>query len=535
MNIINKKTTILFIVLFSIITFIRLFNLSSSPASLYWEEAALGYDAYSILKTNKDFHGHKFPLVAFESFGDYKPSGYFYATALSEKFLGLNTLAVRLPSIISGFIIIIFSYLISLEIFKNNKQKIIIGLISAALVGVSPWAFQFSRAGFEANLATALSAMAIWLLLKSQKSIKHLFSSVVLFAISIYTYHSSRIFTPLFLLIYLLINFKSILKNKRSWLLAGLIGLILTFPIIINLNNPEVKHRFEETSAFSDLAPIIKINQQRADHQNSFVSKIIYHRYWYYTETVIKNIASNLNLNYLLISGDENKRHSTGESGIFYPLDFILIISGLIYLFKHKSKPLLILIFWWLAALVPASLTKTNPHALRSLLAIPAPQILASFGAFTLFSTLKKYKKITLYTFIFIYSTLVFRHYYNYFTSYTKTYASQWQYGYQDLIRYIKDNQDNYDQVFITNQLGRPSIYYFYHLKINPKAVQQEESTAKKDQGERLSFKNINFYLPPLIPSNSLSVTTTPYSSDRDILYIVKDLINQPVFYIYEH
>ena len=38
--------------------FLRFFNLSNNPPSLYWEEAALGYDAYSILKTGKDFHGH---------------------------------------------------------------------------------------------------------------------------------------------------------------------------------------------------------------------------------------------------------------------------------------------------------------------------------------------------------------------------------------------------------------------------------------------------------------------------------------------
>ena len=77
---------------------LRFYHLDSNPPSPYWEEAALGYDAYSILKTGKDFHGHSWPLIAFESFGDYKPSLYFYATVPSVAIFGLNTFAVRFPS-----------------------------------------------------------------------------------------------------------------------------------------------------------------------------------------------------------------------------------------------------------------------------------------------------------------------------------------------------------------------------------------------------------------------------------------------------
>jgi len=77
---------------------LRFYHLGFNPPSPYWEEAALGYDAYSILKTGKDFHGHSWPLIAFESFGDYKPSLYFYATVPSVAIFGLNTFAVRFPS-----------------------------------------------------------------------------------------------------------------------------------------------------------------------------------------------------------------------------------------------------------------------------------------------------------------------------------------------------------------------------------------------------------------------------------------------------
>ena len=532
---INKKITLLLVIIFSVIAFLRLFSISKFPSSLYWEEAALGYDAYSILKTGKDFHGKSFPIVAFESFGDYKPSGYVYFTVLSEKFLGLTPLAIRLPSVIAGALISIFAYLISLEIFSSHKKKRSIGLVSATLIGFSPWAFQFSRAAFEANLATAFSLVATWFLLKSQKNKSNLFGSVIFFSLSLYTYHSSRIFIPFLLLGYLLSHLKSVIANWKHWIMAGIFGLILIFPILTSLNKPEVKHRFQETSAFTSLDPIIKINQQRAEHNNSIPSRITYHRYWYYTNTVIKNISTNFNLNYLFISGDENKRHSTGESGIFYPLDAILLIFGLLALLKLKSRKSKLLIIWWLAALVPASLTKTNPHALRTLVALPAPQIIAAFGAINLSTHLKKYKR-TLITIFILLSSLIFRHFYNYFNAYTKIHSPAWQYGYQELMEIIKENQNDYDQIYITNNLGRPSIYHFFYNQVDPTLVQNEELDASKDQGERLSFQNIYFQLPQQVPPNSLIVTTKMINSDKDqeILYLIKDLLDQPIFYVYQ-
>ena len=48
--------------------FIRFYNYNYPP--LLWDEAALGYNAYSILKTGRDEYGQYFPLI-FKSFGDY--------------------------------------------------------------------------------------------------------------------------------------------------------------------------------------------------------------------------------------------------------------------------------------------------------------------------------------------------------------------------------------------------------------------------------------------------------------------------------
>jgi hypothetical protein len=57
----------------------------------------------------------------------------------------------------------------------------------------------------------------------------------------------------------------------------------------------------------------------------------------------------------------------------------------------------------------------------------------------------------------------------------------------------LSEKKNNYDKIFVTREKGRPSMYYFFYAKVDPKLVQTANSQIKKDQGEFLSFENIEF------------------------------------------
>src|SRR3990167_10874100 len=99
--------------------FLRIYKISEIPASLSPDEAALGYNAYSFLKTGADEHGKFFPL-ALQSFGDWKLPVYPYSAVLSVAVLGLTETAIRLPSVLAGTIGIVLIYFISLSFFKKK-------------------------------------------------------------------------------------------------------------------------------------------------------------------------------------------------------------------------------------------------------------------------------------------------------------------------------------------------------------------------------------------------------------------------------
>src|SRR3989338_7329776 len=103
---------------------LRLYKISSFPAGLNADEAALGYNAYSLLLTGKDEHGHSWP-VNLESFGDFKPAGYAYLLIPFIKVFGLTEFAVRLPSAIFGILAVLFIYLLSRDLFADTNIKYI--------------------------------------------------------------------------------------------------------------------------------------------------------------------------------------------------------------------------------------------------------------------------------------------------------------------------------------------------------------------------------------------------------------------------
>jgi len=153
MKINQRIIHILLFIILILAAFLRIYKLSTIPPHLTPDEAALGYNAYSILKTAKDEYGNFLPII-FKSFGDYKPGLYVYLTVPFVAIFGLNEFAVRLPSALAGVMAVWLVYLIAQILRKSlkigNKQSLALcawklEILTAAMLTVSPWHLHFSR------------------------------------------------------------------------------------------------------------------------------------------------------------------------------------------------------------------------------------------------------------------------------------------------------------------------------------------------------------------------------------------------------
>ena len=96
---------------------LRFWKLDSYPA-FNADEAALGYNAYSILNTTRDEYGGFLPLNL-KSFGDWKPAIYAYLAVPFVAIFGLNEWSIRLPSALLGVATVLILYFFILELFKS--------------------------------------------------------------------------------------------------------------------------------------------------------------------------------------------------------------------------------------------------------------------------------------------------------------------------------------------------------------------------------------------------------------------------------
>lgn len=88
-----------FILIFSV--WVRFFNLGTNPPALFWDEAAVSYNAWSIANFGVDEWGDKYPIY-FKSFLDDKHPVHIYITAFFIKLFGISEFSVRFAPALFG-------------------------------------------------------------------------------------------------------------------------------------------------------------------------------------------------------------------------------------------------------------------------------------------------------------------------------------------------------------------------------------------------------------------------------------------------
>lgn len=458
-----KKYLLITIIILA--TLLRFWQLGQNPPSLYWDEISLGYNAYSIFKTAHDEHGKFLPLTNFAAFGDYKPPGYIYAATVPIALFDLSEFTVRFPSAFFGVLTVLLTYFLAKKLFENEN----IALLASLFLAISPWHLQFSRAAFEGNMALFFSTLGIYLFLKfTTDKPYYIFLSAASFLIALYTFTGQRLFVP-FILLILLIQFrKQVLANIKLVLVTVVISSTLLWPLFkFATLTIEGRLRFNEVTIFRDLAPINDSIKFRQRDNFSLLSNIIHNRRFFFAHQYLVHYFDAFNPAFLFSSGDVNPRLSIQTVGELYYFDFILIISGIYFLFHAKSKYRFLIIGWLLVSPLGPATARETPHALRMVHILPTYQLIAALGLYNLYG-LFKFKKLFV-TFSFLILTFsLFYYLHMYYVHYPRQYSSQWQYGYKQAVTIAKTHYDQVDNIIVTKELGRPYIYFLFYMKYDP-------------------------------------------------------------------
>lgn len=445
-NCFKKHYLVLLGILF-LAAFLRFYKISSNPPGLYVDEAAIGYNAYSILKTGKDEYGKFMPLF-FRSFGVYTMPFYVYLSAIPIKLFGLSVFSVRFPSAFFGSISSVVIYFLSKQMFPN-KQKYFY-LIPVLVYAITPWSIFFSRGAYEANLALFFLLAAIFT--QTVSFIKEkpflLILSSIFYAVSSYTYQTERFLSPIFLVLFSLYLWdfkqKNVISFIKTVLPSFLLFLLIFLPQILLVNSGAGRSRLNSLSI----------------DDNKLRSVALYSAYF-----------SPRNL---FFDPDPDRQRSYPDLSVFYPWMAVFYFFGIYCLFLQKNGPTKkILIAFLILSPVPAAITRDPFSTLRSLPLMFPLILIISLGIEKIFLLIKvRFLTVIVSAILLIMSLVTF--YRSAFILFPKERFSEWTYGFFQIADKI--NKGNFDTVLINDPQSNTYIELLFFLKYPPEKYQVQGS-----------------------------------------------------------
>ena len=483
-------------------TLVKYWGIDKSPPSLGFDEAALGYNAYSIMMTGKDEYGNRFPL-SLRSFNDYKPALYSYLSIPFIYFEGLNEISVRTVSVLAGGISVFFSYLI-LKQFVKKKWYLILGTF---LIAFEPWRLHFSRNAFETNLSMCWFTIGVYFLVRTKNKWNYLWS-ILFFGLATYSYHAARLSAP-FLLFLVALDPLMLVKEKKFFTKTGLflknnykkfwpvLGLVFVCLPIFAMNNSKLLlTRFSQENVFKKFYPYtpkelltakIPFLDLKANPIYYFLGIVSGHIFAY---------LSPINLNFRIFSWvKESPQFIPGFSMLGW-IEGILVLVGLIVLLQRMFKDInyRVVVYWLIAGIAPAAVTWNWFHPLRALNIFPALEILAVLGLIMIFENLNIKNNLIRWGGVGIFLgilavTTIFTINNELLYSAVENNGEYQPGGFKEGMPFLKSIQDKYDTVIIDTPHAQSYIFLLFYEKLDPTIVQKYADVRPKPGVEG----NLNF------------------------------------------
>lgn len=488
-----KTKQLILVVILAFSAVLRLWHLGINPPALTPDEAALGYNAYSILKTGKDEYGTVLPII-FKSFGDYKPGLYVYAAVPSVALLGLTEFATRLPSAVAGIVAVWLVY--AVVVLLDTKHKWL-PLLGAFTLAVSPWHVHFSRGAWEVNLALTLTLAGIYFFLKSLANPRQLVWSALYFALTLIAYQGAKLSTLIVLVTLTLVYRSELVKKlaspafRKSTAMSFVVGLIVVLPIIASLFTGRAG-RLKVFSVFSYTRPqeYTQAMLDESDERIGDVNYLLFHSEGYnLVRGIFGRWFNHFSGRFLFFEGDwQNPRHSAPNQGEMQLADIAFFLIGLAALAQMKdSKFKQLVLVWLVLAPLPAALSRDQVHAVRALNMVVPLTLVSAVGLDWTLARVSQMNRVRTPMYLGIAGVLASS--FIYFADaqfvHLPIHDSQyWEYGYKQVVQVVSPIANKYKEVHVRQSFAQPYIYFLFYQAYDPAKYQVQAHLIESPYGD---------------------------------------------------
>ncbi len=477
---------------------VRTFRLDSVPPGFHQDEACVGYDAYSILKTGRDQHGNFLPLNE-QAFADYRRPLLTYSLIPLIEVLGLKVNTVRLGAALWGI-----SDLVAITALGGLMLGWPGAAAAAVFAAVSPWDLSFSRVAVQGGSAAATVSIAtffFWLWLKRRRGI-WLYLSAFVFGLSLYSHTAADGFTPLFLVFLALLYWREFRDAGGQSLRAAALFVLLAAPLAASY----VMYPAQMTARFESLS-LLRPARCAGCKITPLSVRLM---------TCAAGFVGYFNPSFLFVNGDRGDHwtlmHVPGF-GQLLPEQAPLIALALFALVAGtRRKTAVLLLGWTVLATLPAAvihplgaawaergkvvptawalfdratptlpitpwLVFSHPDSRHAVLAMVPWILLSALGFVTLLelTSSRRVLRITLCVALaagtFFHAARFIR---SYFIDYPALAAPYFQYGWEQVMEHLGSPGDRHERVVITPRGAEPYIHVLFFGHYPPDRFQKE-------------------------------------------------------------
>lgn len=512
---------------------LRFYLVGSHPYGVLIDEASFGYNAFSILQTGKDEHSVSYPLI-FTAFGDQKLPMYAYLLVPVIKFMGLDNLAIRLPSVIAGSLIVLAAYFVAIQYGFSKKQS----LLTSVVVATCPWGIIISRFGYESNVGLLFFMLGLASFLTFVKNRKYPFLILtgILFGLTWYSYIAYRFTIPLIILTIIVLFFRSKKERfKSSVVLIASFILIIT-PMLFTSFSKEGTARFNQVRLLANTGATMEINEDRSicrEDLPKFICYGLYNKPVVFMSTTIESYLKTYSIDYLFMNGETGlKSISPKHYGLLPIFIFPFFMAGLFFMLSNlaKRKTTALEIFCLVGLIISPipSVLAGEPQRVRLTPLFPFIILTITYGFALVDLYLRKnsiqkiyYATMTIMLVVFSAIFMV-----SFLTIHIKKFELAYASQIPKLVNYISQQPEDTD-VYVT-AFGYTIYYYLYYMKVPPTDSHQYAIWEEPDDtgfAHITDYKNIHVVWENMDESfcrtkegrNAIYITDTPNKDIKPI------------------
>ncbi len=461
---------------------VRLPGLTILPAGFTPDEAAFGYNAYSLAETGRDEWATPFwqlPFTNLRSFGDYKLPLYAFLAVPTVHFLGLTETATRLPNALLSILAVPILYICARKLAPQSKA---IASTVAFLYAISTWSIQLSRGAFEANLVTCLLPLALALSLFKRP----IWLSFV-FVLTFYSYHSARIISVLTFPI-----FCYFLQTQAKRLKFAILTLLLIIPGAFAMFGSGAS-RVSDVSVFNPTDNWAAVSDRRfnavAVGEPDVFARGFSNKFTYVAKQVSNAYLQYFSPQFFWTQGPGESTYGMMPGrGVLYLLEVVFIIGFCVYVVRYWSKKTGILLTFLLLSPLPAVFAKGPGYAAnRAAVMLPFLLLAAAIGCWYL---VKKFPhiKLIIAAIVLIYTVQFGFFIQDYLVHSPRQTAYGMNYGWAETLTRSKALFPTVDEVWLDTGLSEPHIFAAFYLKIPPTEYQTASASWADFNASGLKF-----------------------------------------------